>query len=508
MKYSVKSLNQIQIFLYKPLIFLLVLNSAILGNSQNDSRITKIESYLNALFKLDMAPGLAVGIIENGEVVYAKGFGYSNLENKRSVTKDTKFYIASTSKSFLSTVCVILDEQGVLDLDAPIKKYLPEFTLPIPLDESKVTLRELLKLTYGFSNDAIVLRCAYSGEIDNKKILELLKKSEPLKTGNDFVYSNLGYNLCALVIEKVTGKTWKVIEDELIFRPLKMNSTLSNIDAVKQMEFAQPYAHEPPGYTRLVYGKQNKNMHAAGGHVSSLSDLLIWLDANISNGYQKNSPIISSSVFKQTQAQQTRQDKRISGFKRFGWGLGWDIQTFGEDTIHSRNGSFSGFHSQVLFSKSKKIGVVILVNESDFGGMMAQLAAEYIFSAMFGKTALLEKFEKNLEKFPQKIQFEKDKIAARIKTVSSLSMIKKSDFKRYVGKYSNRDYGTIIVEVVENKLKIKYGATIGVVVSTESQDQFEASVFGSRSNIVFNFPENSPISNSLKVDGEIEFIKK
>lgn len=162
MKYSVKSLNQIQIFLYKPLIFLLVLNFAILGNSQNDSRITKIESYLNALFKLDMAPGLAVGIIENGEVVYTKGFGYSNLENKTSVTKDTKFYIASTSKSFLSTVCVILDEQGVLDLDVPIKKYLPEFTLPIPLDESKVTLRELLKLTYGFSNDAIVLRCAYS----------------------------------------------------------------------------------------------------------------------------------------------------------------------------------------------------------------------------------------------------------------------------------------------------------------------------------------------------------
>lgn len=107
-----------------------------------------------------------------------------------------------------------------------------------------------------------------------------------------------------------------------------------------------------------------------------------------------------------------------------------------------------------------------------------------------------------------KIQFEKDKIAARIKTVSSLSMIKKSDFKRYVGKYSNRDYGTIIVEVVENKLKIKYGATKGVAISTERQDQFEVSVFGSRSNIVFNFPENSPISNSLKVDGEIEFIKK
>src|SRR5688572_27531461 len=100
-----------------------------------------LDSTLNAIFALDLAPGMAVAVVRDTQVVYAKGFGWADVETRRPVTPETIFYIASTTKSFTGLAAAMLDEQGRLDLDVPLSRYLPTARLQAPLRADSITLR-------------------------------------------------------------------------------------------------------------------------------------------------------------------------------------------------------------------------------------------------------------------------------------------------------------------------------------------------------------------------------
>ena len=116
-----------------------------------------LDSALSQLFALDLAPGMSVAVVRDTQVVYAKGFGWADVEARRPVTPETIFYIASTTKSFTGLAAVLLDEQGRIDLDAPLSRYLPTAKLQAPLDPDSITLRSLLSHTHGIDNEGPIV---------------------------------------------------------------------------------------------------------------------------------------------------------------------------------------------------------------------------------------------------------------------------------------------------------------------------------------------------------------
>jgi CubicO group peptidase (beta-lactamase class C family) len=212
--------------MYRLAVIILMFGCATAQSPSSTSSTTALDSTLAQVFTLDLAPGMSVAVVRDTQVIYAKGFGWADVEAGRPVTPQTIFYIASTTKSFTGLAAVLLDEQGRLDLDAPLSRYLPTAKLQSPLNADSITLRALLSHTHGIDNDGpIVFRTAYSGEHTNDQLITLLAAHPPAKTGREYVYGNVGYNVAALAMDATLGESWRDVLQRLIFQPLGMTST-------------------------------------------------------------------------------------------------------------------------------------------------------------------------------------------------------------------------------------------------------------------------------------------
>ena len=176
------------------------------------------------MLKVPVTPGLAIAVVQGDEIIFAGGFGLRDVERKLPVTPQTQFYIASTTKSFTATAAKLLAEEGKIDLDAPIKKYLPELVVQAPLSADQISLRDLLTHRSGISNEAINFRTAYTGQYDANVILALLNGySKPVSP--EFRYSNIGYIVASYAMAKATGQTWQQITEDKILTPLNLKNT-------------------------------------------------------------------------------------------------------------------------------------------------------------------------------------------------------------------------------------------------------------------------------------------
>src|SRR5262249_36272786 len=145
---------------------------------------------------LQLQTGFALGVVKDGRLILQKRYGYLNVEQKTPVEIDTPFYIASTTKSFVAFLTVILADKGYFKLDEPVSKYLPELVFDDPkIQPGKITIRDLLNHVHGISNNVVEFNTAYSGQkISDKDLLEAFK-TESSFTSNNFGYSNIGYIL-------------------------------------------------------------------------------------------------------------------------------------------------------------------------------------------------------------------------------------------------------------------------------------------------------------------------
>src|SRR5687768_685055 len=126
-----------------------ILGCAVAQSPSSTSSTSGLDSTLAHLFALDLAPGMSVAVVRDTQVIYAKGFGWADVEARRAVTPQTIFYIASTTKSFTGLAAAMLAEQSRLDLDAPLSRLLPAARLQSPLSADSITLRSLLSHTHG-----------------------------------------------------------------------------------------------------------------------------------------------------------------------------------------------------------------------------------------------------------------------------------------------------------------------------------------------------------------------
>jgi CubicO group peptidase (beta-lactamase class C family) len=468
-------------------------------SSKKQDDLRELPQYIAALMKkLPITPGLAIAVVRGDKVIFSQGFGYRDVKNKLPVTSQTGFYIASTTKSFTGTAAKLLAEEGKLDLDAPIKKYFPNLVLKAPLSTEQISLRDLLTHRSGISNEAINMRTAYTGQYDSEILLKLLADySKPIPP--DFRYSNIGYIVAALVMERATGESWQKIIERKILVPLEMDQTTAFASKAQAGgNFALPYIVEDGKFVELPY-KQDNTMHAAGGIISSAEDLAKWLIANMNGGKYKGRQVISAAALEEILSPQIDQDREFYQFKRYAYGLGWNIGTYkGEKFIHCF-GDFPGFRPHVSFMPAQDLGVIVLANESAESFTLPDLIATDIYDHLLQKRPLQVNANPKIDEYLAGL--EKDK-QERAKKAAAKSSMKESqtppsfELKTYAGTYENAEMGRIIISVEGNSLVAHFGDLVSLLTPVKG-DMFGASFLPGEANLIFKGDKNTGVSEFM-----------
>ncbi|MGB5781833.1 MAG: serine hydrolase, partial [Eudoraea sp.] len=204
-------------------------------------------------------PGAAVAVVQNGAIVYKKGYGMSNLEYDIPIVPSTIFHIASVSKQFTAFSILLLESEGKLKLDDDIRKYIPE----VPDFGKTITLRHLASHTSGLRDQWNLLAMAgwrLDDVITKEHVLKLISKQQELNfdPGEEYMYCNTGFTLLAEVVARVSGVSFATFTKERIFKPLKMNNTLFYDDHEKIVKNrAYSYHSDNTGYKKSVLSYAN-----------------------------------------------------------------------------------------------------------------------------------------------------------------------------------------------------------------------------------------------------------
>src|SRR3989344_3387169 len=308
-------------------------------------------------------PGLALGIVVDGHVVLAKGYGFREMELKQSVTPNTVFAIGSCTKAFTTFAMGILMEEGKLNWDQPVLDILPEFRVWDQHATENLTLRDLITHRSGLPrHDYMWNNSSFSRE-------ELLKRLRYLEPACDirerYNYNNLMYMTAGLAMERVAKKNWEEIVSEKILKPLEMNSTSFFIaDVQKMSDFAFPH-FERNGQLKRVPFRDFSKIGPGGSVNSNVNDLMHWLQMLLASGVYKNTALVSPAMIQEIEAPSVI----VSGYPDnkeailSAYGLGWRISSYRGHYHLSHDGGVDGFTASVSLLPQDKIGVVLLVNK-------------------------------------------------------------------------------------------------------------------------------------------------
>ena len=308
----------------------------------------QFDALLTPLFPAD-GPGAAVLVARDGKVLYRKGFGLADLETRQAVAPEDVFRIGSVTKQFTSALIMRLVERGKIGLADDITKYLPDY----PTQGHKITIENLLNHTSGIANytDLPAWQPHMVDSMSHEALIDLFK-NEPLNfpPGEGWAYSNSGYYLLGVIIEKVTGRSYAQNLQSEIFGPLGMTHSGYGTD-----EPSMP--GEVHGYTRdgdNVVPAAPLSMtqpFAAGAIVSSVDDLLKW-----DNGLN------AGKVLKPASLKRTFTPVKMKSGQAPGYGFGWVMGDYEGHPLQWHNGGINGFFSHVTRLPEDHIYIALLLN--------------------------------------------------------------------------------------------------------------------------------------------------
>jgi CubicO group peptidase (beta-lactamase class C family) len=199
-----------------------------------------LEQFIPAQMQSWKVPGLAIAVVQNGRVIYSHGFGLRDVKANLPVTTKTIFAVGSISKSFTSLSMGMLNDEGKLDWDKPVRQYLPEFQMYDPVASERMTPRDLISHRVGMAGHDLLWYSSDFSREDMVRRLRFLQSDHDFRSG--YRYNNMLVMTAGYLIGKVSGESWEDFVRHRIFGPLQMNSSnFSVLDSQKSPDFAHPY---------------------------------------------------------------------------------------------------------------------------------------------------------------------------------------------------------------------------------------------------------------------------
>jgi CubicO group peptidase (beta-lactamase class C family) len=323
-----------------------------------DPNFKKVSQKIVSEMKRLSVPGVAVGIWHKDRE-HTAGFGVTSIENPLPVTPDTLFQVGSISKTFTGTLLMQLAEQGKVDLDAPVRKYIKDLTLQDEDVAKQVTTRHLLTHTGGWVGD-------YFNDFGNgddalqRMVKDIARLPQVMPLGKIWSYNNAGFNIASRIIEVVTGKTYEQAAQEMLFNPLGLRmSFFFPSDILITHRFA--VGHYNKGKKTLVARPWaiGRAGNGVGGLVSTVKDLLTYAQFHTKNG----SRIIKRKTLESMRIPQVSMGRRGS------MGITWFISPSNDPIRYSHGGATHGQQAMFMFIPDKDFAISVLTN-SESGGIL------------------------------------------------------------------------------------------------------------------------------------------
>ncbi len=373
-----------------------------------------------AMQRVEAAPGLALAVVDEGGLVHAAGFGVADVATGAAVTPDTRFYVASATKSFTALSLAAMARRGEVDLDAPLADWAPPSGVPGEI-AARITLTDLLSHRSGVDNDPIAFRLAYSGDWTPEVLWRLTAETSPRDTPyGQFVYANAGYNLATVLSEGRWGRDWRELVEAEVLTPLGMTATTARVDEARASGAVLAAGHfgRMPGQPeRSPLQKTDATMQSAGGLISTARDMALWLEAQINDGRIGGRQVFPAGLVASTHASRVAQDTTFGPYVRTGYGLGWQVGRYGDDVLIHHFGNFSGSRAHVSFMPERRLGVAVMVNEDAFAGDLADVVANYAYDWFAGLPDIEAVYDVKLDA----LIAERDARAKRPRTLSLIS---------------------------------------------------------------------------------------
>lgn len=310
-------------------------------------------------------PGGALGVIQDGKLIYSKGYGIADLEHDIEITPSSVFYIGSVSKQFVTFSILLLEEQGKLDLDHKIQKYLPDF----PEYNAPLTIRHFIHHTSGVRDYLTLMYLKgrnYLDNTDEDEVYALIKRQEELNftPGEKHLYSNSCYFMLAMIIEKAAGQSLKEFAYKNIFQPLGMKNTLfydDNTDLIKNRVFSYSKKQNENGFNNLI---MRFDLVGSGGVYSNIEDLFLWDQNFYNNKLGKGGQAIINKM---------HEEGLLNNGKSGGYAFALNNRTYKGLKMVNHGGSLAGYRTELMRFPDEKFSVILLANRGDANPTLTSL---------------------------------------------------------------------------------------------------------------------------------------
>lgn len=324
-------------------------------------------------------PGVMVGVVQDQELIWQKGFGFADVKKRSPMQAETKFRMASHSKMLTAIAIMQLREQGKLRLDDPVEMHLPWFQVkPAGEDDGPITVEQLLSHSSGLQREASDHWTTYAFPTESELVALMGDRQAALAPQTRWKYSNLAYAVAGLLVEKLSGQRFADYAQANILDPLGM----ANSSFDKPVPgLATPYGRRMPDGSREVFGFVDaRGMAAATGLTSDLRDMARFVSAQFRKGPRGGDQILSSGSMREMQ-----RVRSVEETWRNGTGLGFQTQRINDKSYVGHSGGYPGYITQTLFQPADRFGVIVLTNSTD--GSAGDIARQLIEAVgpLFGK---------------------------------------------------------------------------------------------------------------------------
>ena len=335
-----------------------------LPNPYVQKMLREYEQEMVKLLHQTKTPGLAIAIVQDSTILFMKTYGVREAGKKDSVDEHTVFRLASVSKCFAPLLTGLLVEDGVLHWEDRVVKHLPTFEL------KSRTNTDSLRLTHVLSHTTGLPYHTYTTLVEDRRdlpyMLSELKNVNVIGApGELYSYQNVAYSIIAEVMRARTGKSYEMLMDELVFRPLNMRDASMSYEEISQnRNVAKPHLHGRKGWKATTISDTYYNVGPAGGVNASISDMAQWLTAMLGSRQSYVTSTTLDKIFSPVVKAKTknRYFRKWVGRSDSHYALGWRVLNFENDTLLYHGGYVRGYRSEVALDRRSRIGICVLSN--------------------------------------------------------------------------------------------------------------------------------------------------